>query len=61
MADGVTNSMDVSLSKRRWCRAGKPGALPSTGSQRVRRDGVAVQQLISINLKLTFNQQGPTV
>ena len=32
--DGITNSMDMSLSKiQRWRRTGKPGMLQSTGSQ----------------------------
>ena len=32
--DGITNSMDMSLSKlRRWWRTGKPGVLQSMGSQ----------------------------
>ena len=35
--DGITNSMDMSLSKlRSWWWAGKPGMLQSMGSQRVR-------------------------
>ena len=37
--DGVTNSMDISLSKLRelgW--TGRPGVLQSMGSQRVRHD-----------------------
>ena len=37
--DGITNSMDRSLSKsRRWWRTGKTGVLQSTGSQRVGND-----------------------
>ena len=34
--DGITDSMDVSLSKLR--ETGKPGVLQSMGSERVRRD-----------------------
>ena len=42
--DGVTDSMDMSLSNsRRWWRTGKPGMLPSIGSQRVRH-GLAMKQ-----------------
>ena len=34
--DGITNSMDISLSKlRRWWWTGRPGVLQSMGSQRV--------------------------
>ena len=37
--DGVTDSMDMSLSKlREMGRTGKPGVLQFMGSQRVRRD-----------------------
>ena len=37
--DGVTDSMDLSLSKlRREKRTGRPGVLQSMGSQRVRHD-----------------------
>ena len=46
-------------SGRRW-RTGKPGVLQSMGSQRVRHDWATEQQFL-INLKFTFNQQGPTV
>ena len=37
--DGVTDSMDISLSKlNKWWRTGKPAMLQSTGSQRVGHD-----------------------
>ena len=36
--DGITDSMDVSLSKLQEINPGKPGILQSTGSQRVRHD-----------------------
>ena len=37
--DGITNSMDMNLSKlRELVRVAKPGVLQSTGSQRVRCD-----------------------
>ena len=37
--DGITNSMDLSLSKLwEWWWTGKPGTLQSMGSQRVRHD-----------------------
>ena len=39
---GITNSMDVSLS-RRWWKTGKPGMLQSMGSQRVGRDWMTEQ------------------
>ena len=43
--DGITNSMDMSLSKlRRQWRTGKPGVLQSTGSQRVGHDWLTEQQ-----------------
>ena len=39
--DGITDSMDMSLSKdRETVRTGKPGVLQSMGSQRVRHDRV---------------------
>ena len=36
--DGITDSMDMSLSKLRELVIGKPGMLQSMGSQRVRHD-----------------------
>ena len=38
--DGITDLMDLSLSKirKRWCRTGKPGVLQSMGSQGVGYD-----------------------
>ena len=37
--DGITDSMDMSLSRlRELMMTGKPGVLPSMGSQRVRHD-----------------------
>ena len=37
--DGITNSMDMSLSKlQELVRTGKPGVLQSVGSQRVGHD-----------------------
>ena len=36
--DGITNSMDMNLSKLRKLVTGKPGVLQSIGSQRVRHD-----------------------
>ena len=36
--DGITDSMDMSLSSRSWWWAGRPGALQSMGSQRVGHD-----------------------
>ena len=39
--DGITDSMDMSLSKlRSWWWTGRPGVLPSMGSQRVGHDWV---------------------
>ena len=43
--DGITNSMDMSLSNsRRWWKTGKPGMLQSMGSQRVGYDWATEQQ-----------------
>ena len=44
--DGITNSMDMSLSKlsERWWRTGKPGVLKSMGSQRVGQNWATEQQ-----------------
>ena len=43
--DGITDSMDMSLSKlRKMVKAGKPSVLQSTGSQRVRHNLVTEQQ-----------------
>ena len=43
--DGITNSMDVSLSKLQEIGgAGKPGVLQSMSSQRVRHDLAMEQQ-----------------
>ena len=36
--DGITDSMDMSLSSRSWWWTGKPGMLQFMGSQRVRHD-----------------------
>ena len=43
--DGITDSVDMSLSKlQEIVKHGKPGELPSIGSQRVRYDGATEQQ-----------------
>ena len=36
--DNITNSIDMSLSKRQEIVKDKPGVLQSTGSQRIRHD-----------------------
>ena len=36
--DGITDSMDMSLSKLSWRWTGRPGVLQSMGSQRIRHD-----------------------
>ena len=44
--DGITNSMDMSLSSSgRWWRTGNPGVLLSMRSQRVGHDWMTEQQL----------------
>ena len=46
--DGITNSMDMSLSKlQEAVRTGEPGVLQSTGSQGVRQNLAAEQQALS--------------
>ena len=48
--DGITDSMDVSLSKLRegsW--SGKPGVLQSMGSQRIRHDLATEQQIVYLS------------
>ena len=42
--DGITNAMDMSLSK---LRTGKPGFLQSTGSQRIRHNFATEQQNVT--------------
>ena len=47
--DGITNSMNMSLSKsRRWWRTGKRGVLQFTGLQRVEHNLATEQQQTSI-------------
>ena len=43
--DGITDSMDLSLSSRRWWRTEKPGMLQSMGSWRVGQDWATEQYL----------------
>ena len=38
LLDGITDSMDMSLSKLQELVIGRPGVLQSTGSQRVRNN-----------------------
>ena len=48
--DGITDSMDMRLSKfRRWWRTGKPGILQYKELQRVRHDWVTEQQRAAEN------------
>ena len=42
--DGITNSVDISLSSGKWWRTGKPGELQSIRSQRVGPNWVTEQQ-----------------
>ena len=53
--DGITDSVDMSLSKsRRWWRTRKPGVLQSTGLQRVRQNfSQSVQSLSRVRLFAT--------
>ena len=53
--DGITDSMDMNLRNfRRWWRTGKPGMLPSMGSQKVRHDW-AIEQHSSIFILSGFH------
>ena len=47
--DGITNSMDMSLSKlQEMVMTGKPSVLQSVGSQRVGHDLLTEQQIIAL-------------
>ena len=63
--NGITNSMDMSLSiSRSWWWTGKPGVLQSIGSQRVRHDWVTELNWTAINditgIEATYQVIGPT-
>ena len=49
--DGITDSMDMNLSKLRGRVKGKPGALQSMGLQRVRHNLATEQQLLTLILE----------
>ena len=52
--DGITDSMDMSLSKlRQMIRTGKPGVLQSMGSQRIRHN-LATEQPVSLEVTSHF-------
>ena len=42
--DGITDAMDMNLGKLQETGTGRPGVLPSMGSQRVRHDWATEQQ-----------------
>ena len=46
--DGITGSMDTSLSQLREWRTGRPGVLQSMGLQRVGHDGATAQQQLGL-------------
>ena len=52
--DGITESMDMSLSKLREMVHGKPGVLQSMGSQKV-RDNLVTKQQHRIRLIFTLS------
>ena len=49
--DGITDSMDMNLSKPQGRVKGKPGALQSMGLQRVRHNLATEQQLLTLTLE----------
>ena len=60
-SDGITDSMDMSLSKlRRWWKTGKPGVLQSMGLQRVRHDWATEQVLILAHFHFQHNAKYET-
>ena len=52
--DGITDSMDMSLSKLSWWWTGKPGVLQSMGSQRVGHDWATEQNWLKRAAKSVF-------
>ena len=50
--DGITDSMDMSLSSRSWWRTGRPGVLRFMGSQRVKHNWVTELNWTELNWTL---------
>ena len=54
LSDGITDSMDMNLSKLREFGTGKPGVLQSMGSQSIRHDWATELNWLGISLPLKY-------